>query len=145
MAERKITGNSYLLFIDPAGGTSYDLVVCLLNFSLAATTASNDASSFCGLDSTPGDQSATIPFTAQTLLDPDDADQDSAPTVFDLWQDKTTIGWKIGPVTATGGDMTKTGQGFFSAYGENYDNNAVGQFSGTISVKGDITQTVTAS
>jgi hypothetical protein len=139
---RKIDANTYFLFIDPAGGTAYDNVVCLINFSFAGTTATNDAGTMCGPDSSPGDITSTVTFTAQTFLVPDTGDT-SAPDIFPLWQAKTNIGWKIGPATPTSGDMVKTGEGYFSAYGETYDNGQKGQFSGTIAVAGDVTQTVT--
>lgn len=138
----KIEANSYFLFIDPAGGTAYDNVVCLINHSFAGTTETNDASSMCGPDSSPGDTSATIPFTGFTMLDPATGEI-SAPDIFTLWQDKTNFAWKIGKATPETGDMTKTGTGYLSAYGENYDNGQKGQFSGTITVTGPVTQTVT--
>ena len=143
MAEHKIDANTYLLAIDSTGvGTTYDNVVCLINFNLGGTTETNDASTMCGPDSSPGDTSATIPFTAQTLLSAATG-KTSAPDIFDLWQNKTDFAWKIGPVTPASGDMVKKGSGYFSAYGENYDNGQKGQFSGTITVAGSITQTVT--
>jgi hypothetical protein len=141
MAETKIDANSYFLFVDPAGGVSYKDVVCLINFSFAATTTMNDASTMCGPDTSPGDQSSTIPFTGQTMLSPDTG-RTSAASLFTVWQDKTLVGWKIGKATPATGDMTKTGQGYLSAYGENYDNGQKGQFSGTITVAGDVTQAI---
>jgi hypothetical protein len=39
--------------------------------------------------------------------------------------------------------MVKTGMGYFSSYTETYDEGAFGQFSGTITVSGAVTQTVT--
>ncbi len=138
----KITANTYLLLIDPAGGTSYKTVVCLTAHSFSGTTETNDASSFCGPDSSPGDLSSTITVSGFTELVPGTGEV-SAPGIFDLWQDKTNFGWKIGPVTPVVKDMVKTGKGYFSAYGENYDNGQVGAFSGTITVTGDITQTIT--
>jgi hypothetical protein len=141
---QKITGNNYFLFIDPTGpdGTAFSNIMCLVNFNFAGTTGTTDASSMCGPDVSPGDITATVPFTAQTILDPATGEI-SAPDVFDLWQNRDSFSWKIGRVTPAAGDITKTGNGFFSAYGENYDLNAVGAFSGTISVQGPITQTVT--
>lgn len=140
---RKIDANAYFLWVDSAGGTtSFDNVVCLINFNFAGTTATNDASTMCGPDSSAGDVSSTITFNGQILLDADTGFV-SAPDIFDLWENKNTIGWKIGKATPISGDMTKTGQGYFSAYGENYDNGQKGAFSGTIAVAGDITQTIT--
>jgi len=139
----KITKDSYFLFIDPLGGTAYKNVVCLTTFNFAGTTTMNDASTMCGPDTSPGDRSATIAFNGQTMLSPMTGDI-SAPNIFPLWDDETLVGWKIGKATPTTGDMTKTGQGYLSAYGETYDKGQKGAFSGTITVAGDVDQTVTS-
>lgn len=137
-----IPANSYFLLIDPAGGTNYNNVMCLLNFAFAGTTAVNDDSTMCGPASSPGNSTSTIPFTGKTFLKPGTGNI-SAPDVFTLWQNKTTFGWKIGKATPASGDFTKTGTGFLSADGETYDNGTTPGFSGTISVTGPITQTLT--
>jgi hypothetical protein len=142
IVKKKIPGNSYFLFIDPAGGTAYSDVLCLVNFSFAGTTASNDASSMCGPDVSPGDVTSTVTFTGQTILDPGTGEISGA-EIFTLWQDKENFGWKIGPATAASGDIVKTGTGFLSAYGENYDMGQVGVFNGTIAVTGLVGQTIT--
>jgi len=142
MAERKITANSYLLSIDGTGGTTYDNIVCLLNHSFSGTTETNDSSTFCGPDSSPGTVSSSIALTAVTMLVADTG-HTSAPDIFTLWQDKTVFSWEIGPATPVSGDMVKTGMGYFSAYGESYDEGQFGQFSGTITVSGEVTQTIT--
>src|SRR3982751_6774696 len=105
----KIPKNTYFLFLDPAGGTSYDNVVCLVNFNFAGTTATNDAGTMCGPDSSPGDLSSSVTFSGQTFLNPVTGEI-SAPDIFDLWNASTTVGWKIGPATGTSGDMIKEGQ-----------------------------------
>jgi len=142
MAERKITANSYLLSIDPLGGTSYDNIVCLLNHAFSLTTETNDSSTFCGPDSSPGTTSSNVTFTAVTMLVADTG-HTSAPDIFDLANAKTVFSWEIGPATPASGDMVKTGMGYFSAYGESYDEGQFGQFSGTITVSCEVTQTIT--
>jgi hypothetical protein len=138
----KIPANSYFLLIDKtAVGTTYDNVMCLINFSFDASSAVNDDSTMCGPDNSAGVQTATIPFTGKTFIVPGTG-AISAPDIFTIWQNKTTIAWKIGKATPTTGDMTKTGKGFLNAYGEAYDTNATGNFSGTITVTGPITQAI---
>jgi hypothetical protein len=138
----KIPANSYFLLIDKTGvGTTYDNVMCLINFSFDASSAVNDDSTMCGPDNSAGVQTATIPFTGKTFIVPGTG-AISAPDIFTIWQNKTTIAWKIGKATPTTGDMTKTGKGFLNAYGEAYDTNATGNFSGTITVTGPITQAI---
>jgi hypothetical protein len=138
----KIPANSYFLLIDKTGvGTTYDNVMCLINFSFDASSAVNDDSTMCGPDNSAGVQTATVPFTGKTFIVPGTG-AISAPDIFTIWQNKTTIAWKIGKATPTTGDMTKTGKGFLNAYGEAYDTNATGNFSGTITVTGPITQAI---
>jgi hypothetical protein len=142
MATKKIAADSYFLFVDPAGGTSYSDVVCLTDFNFSGSTAVNDAGTMCGPDQSAGDITSTIALNAAYMLDPDTGEI-SAPNIFTLWQDKTTFGWKIGPAdTAATGDVTKTGIGFFSAYGENYAKGTPAAFSATIAVKGEVTQVI---
>lgn len=141
MATLKITADTYFLFIDPAGGTSYDQVVCLTDFNYSGSTGVNDASTMCGPDQSAGDLSSTIGLNAAYMLDPATGEI-TAPEIFTLWQDKSIFGWKIGKATPEAGDVTKTGQGFFSAYGETYQRGQPAGFSATIAVKGSITQVI---
>src|SRR4249919_3463705 len=134
----KIDANTYFLFVDDTGGTTYSDVLCLVNFSFAGTTATNDAGTMCGPDSSPGDLSSTVTFTAQTITDPATGEVSGA-EIFTAWQNKVSVGWKIGPATPASGDIVKTGEGYFSAYGENYDNGQKGAFNGTIAVQGLVT------
>lgn len=137
-----IPANSYFLLIDPAGGTAYKDVMCLINFSFAGTTAVNDDSTMCGPASSAGNITSTITFTGKTFLSPGTG-KISTPDFFTLWQNRTTFGWKIGKATPTTGDYVKSGTGFLSAEGETFDNGVTPGFSGTISVTGPITQTIT--
>lgn len=142
----KIGKNTYFLWIDPAGGTNYKLVVCLNNFSFNGTTAVNDASSMCGPDSSPGDISSSISLDAQFMINEDDNTEVAAADAFSLWQDSTTFGWRIGRAAADiiSGDVTKTGSGYFSAYTETHTKDGVSGFTGTITVAGEVTQTIEA-
>jgi len=140
MAERKIDSSTYFLFIDPAAGTDWALMVCLNNFNFNMSVAVNDASSMCGPDSSPGDVSYTIGLDAQYMLEPDSG-RTSAADIFNLTQDKTSFTWKIGKAVPDAGDITKTGSGFFSAYAETHTKDGVSGFTGTISGKGEVVQT----
>lgn len=151
MAERSIPSSGYVdaveqgyfLFIDPANGTDYDNVVCLLTFDFAYATSVNNATTMCGPSSSPGETTATINLSGETLLDPDTG-KISAPDLFTLIKNRTTFSWMIGKLTPAGGDVTKTGSGFFSNYTENYSATAKGAFGATISIDGDVTQVVEA-
>jgi hypothetical protein len=139
--ETKIQPKQYFLFVDPDGGTAYKMIICLLDHNFNSNTAVNDASSMCGPDSAPGDITSTISLNGQMVLDPD-SDEISAADIFDLQQAKTTIGWKIARGVPVAGDITKEGQGFFNAYTETHNKDNVSAFTGAISVKGAITQTI---
>lgn len=143
MAERKIKPSDYLLYIDPNGGTSYSNVVCLESFDLSASVGTTEASTMCGPDSAPGDITASISGTGQTLLDPDTG-KISAPDLFDLLQDKSDFSWKIQRAggNSVAGDFSKSGDGYFSQYSENYTKDANGKFGFTIAVKGEMTQVI---
>jgi len=141
---RKIAANSYLLFIGEAGGSEYLNIVCLTNYNISMTIETVDAGSQCGPASFTGELSANIPFSGFTLLDPVTGEI-SAPDIFEIAKNKTVFNWKIGPAVPVPGDMVKTGLGYFSAYNENYDEGKFGAFGGTITVSGDVVQSITIS
>lgn len=138
---RKIEKASIFLFIDPASGTDYSNVVCLENFSFSRSVGTVDASTICGPDSSPGDITGAINHSGQTFLDPVSGEI-SAPDLFTLIENKETFSWKISPAVPVAGDMIKTGNGYYSSYQEDYNFTDNGKFSGTISIAGNVTQTI---
>lgn len=142
MAEHKLSGKNVLLFIDPAGGTSYDTVVCLTNQTWQGTTNTIDATSKCGPDTLPGTQTNSVTFEGQHLYDPATGTI-SGVDLFPLWQNQTTIGWKIAPASPVTGDEELSGTGFISELSKNYNQTDPATFSGTLSIIGSTTQTVT--
>ena len=69
MAEHKVQGSNMLLFIDPTGGTNYDMVVCLTSVGCSASVSVVDASSACGPDKSPGTVEMSYSFEGQHLQD----------------------------------------------------------------------------
>ena len=143
MAEHKLSGKDILLFIDPLGGTEYDTIVCLTNQTWQGSTNVIDATSKCGPDSLPGTQSNSISFEGQNLFDP--VNGYSGADLFVLWKNSTTIGWKIAPVSPTTGDETLEGTGFISELSKNYNQTDPSTFSGTLSIYGSTTQTISGA
>lgn len=150
MAERSIPASGldsqsieqgYFLFIDPANGTNYDNVVCLNTFDFAFATSTNNSTTMCGPSSSPGDTTATINLSGETLLDPLTG-KISAPALFTLTQNRTIFSWLIGKLIPTAADMTKTGHGFFSNYTENYSATNKALFGATISIDGTVNQVI---
>lgn len=142
MAERKVTAKSIFLFIDLAGGVDYKTLICLTSNSQKRATSIIDAASFCGPDSQPGQQTITVDFAGQRMLDPTvdhiiDADLDEA------WQDGRTIGWKLAPAVPVDGDIIYEGKGFISSKNDTNDMSNT-TFDGTIAVSGFPTKTVYA-
>ena len=143
MAQRKVTGGDILLFIDPAGGTTYSTVICLTSQTLGISTNIIDARTKCGPDQQPGGQTQNLSFEGQMMIDPD-ALMISAAGIFTLAQDKTTIGWKLGKLTPATDDVTYTGTGFLASFEQTFPLEDNATFTGEIGIYGDVTQTIAA-
>ena len=142
MAEHKVAGGTMLLFIDSTGGTSYDTVVCLTSVGKSDSVSVVDASSACGPDKSPGTVEISYSFEGQHLQDPDSG-KISGTSLRQLLRAKTTIGWKISPVSPVTGDEVEEGTGYLSELSSTYSYSEVGTFSGTIQPYGLPTITVT--
>jgi len=141
MAEHKISGNDMLLMISDDGGTTYDTIVCLTSNGITRATNEIDAKTKCGPDKLPGTQDVTLSFEGQSMLDTGDI---SIADLFDFWQNKTTINWKMGPVSPVTGDVTWSGTGFISKLDDTYAQDTPGTFSGAVGVYGSMSITVQA-
>jgi hypothetical protein len=141
MAEHKVAGGTMLLFIDPAGGTDYDMVVCLTSVSKSDTITVVDASSACGPDKSPGTLELSYAFEGQHLQDPTTG-KISGTSLRQLLRAKTTIGWKIAPESPVAGDEIEEGTGFLSELSSTYAFDSVGTFTGTIQPYGDPTLSI---
>jgi hypothetical protein len=141
MAEHKVAGGTMLLFIDPDGGTDYDMVVCLTSVSKSDSVTVVDASSACGPDKSPGTLELSYAFEGQHLQDPTTG-KISGTSLRQLLRAKTTIGWKIAPESPVAGDEIETGVGFISELSSTYAFDSVGTFTGTIQPYGDPTLTI---
>lgn len=140
-ARVKIAGSEYWLMIDPDNGTNYSNLVCITDHNLSGSNATNSSTTYCGSFSAPGDQTQSLGFNGLIVKDPETGEI-SAPDLFTLFQNRTPFAWKYGALIPTAGDITKTGHGYFSAYGENFSASDFGKMSGTIAVDGPITQTI---
>jgi hypothetical protein len=143
MAEHKVAGGTMLLFIDPAGGTDYDTVVCLTSVSKSATVSVVDASSACGPDKSPGTVELSNGFEGQHLQDPVSG-KISGTSLRILLLAKTTIGYKIAPETPVTGDEIEEGTGFLSELSSTYAFDSIGTFTGSINPFGQPTITIQA-
>ena len=130
-----------LLFIDPAGGTAYDTVVCLTSVGKSDSVNVIDAASACGPDKSPGMLDLSYTFEGQHLQDPASG-RISGTDLRVLLRSKTTIGWKIAPVSLAIGDEVETGTGFISELSSTYSFDSIGTFSGTLQPIGTPTITI---
>lgn len=132
MAEHKVTARSVLLYIDPAGGTDYDTVVCLTEITRADTRGTVEANSMCGPDKSLGPlEIGERTFTGFHLADPDSG-KISGASLRTLLYAGTTVGYKIGPITPTEGDETETGTAFLSNLSDTYNADSDATFSGAL-------------
>lgn len=131
MAKREINGKDILLFIDPAGGEDYDLIICLTSNSINMTSEVINSSSKCGTSSSPGTDTNDVPFEGNFWADPDTG-KISGGDLFTLKKNKTNFSWKMGPATPVAGDPIFTSTGFLSSLTLTFPD-GVATFSGTIS------------
>ena len=141
MAEHKIDGGTMLLFIDPAGGTNYDTVVCLTSVGQSMSVQPVDASSACGPDKSPGAIDISYTFEGQHLQDPITG-QISGTDLRLLLMAEQTVGWKLSPETPVAGDEIQEGTGYLSELSSTYSYSEIGVFSGTLQPYGVPTITV---
>lgn len=141
---RPANGNDYVLAIDPAAGTNYILIVCLLSNSLERTSAEIDASSKCGPATLAGTQTIKVPFEFQDILDTANGEI-SEDALHPLWENRTTVSWKYGKFTPAAGDVTYTGLGYITQLNTTSGKDAVVTTSAVLSVTGAATQTRTGS
>lgn len=140
MAERKVIGSDQLFFIDPAGGTTYSLVVCLTSQSFSIVNNLIDAKSKCGADKLPGTQEFSAAFEGQVIMEAGTL-RVGAFDLITLCLNKTTIGWKMGPASPVTGDVIKSGTAFLSKYDETAGQDDPATFSCELGIYG--TPTVT--
>jgi hypothetical protein len=144
MAEHKIEGGNMLLFIDPDGGTDYNIVVCLTSVGKADSITVVDASSACGPDKSPGTLELSYTFEGQHLQDPT-AGSISGTDLRLLLRAEQTIGWKIAPESPVPGDEIESGTGYLSELSSTYSFDSVGTFTGTIQPYGTPSLSIQAS
>lgn len=145
MAERKINGKDVVISIKQ--GATFLLLVCQVEHNFDRSWDPIDANSKCGPDQLPNDVGDySISGTAQVLLGdgPTMTGKMSEAIVDQLGRNRETFEWKMGPAAAVPvpGDVTYSGNGFFSSLSTTYPNADVATFDFTITVKGEYTQTI---
>lgn len=139
MAFRAVSGKDVLLFIDPAGGTSYSLIICLTSNSLKRATSTIDSASKCGPSSSAGPTTVSIDFAGDVVYSPA-AGQVAEAELHDLIMSGANVGWKMAKALPDLNDVIYAGFGFISSLDATYDMNGA-TFSGSIGVNGTPTKT----
>ena len=140
MAERELQGKDFILFIDPAGGTAYNLVVCLTANNFNRSRNTSETSTFCGTKVSYGPEVLELGASGEVILDTT-AGRTSLEDLDVAFRDNDTIGWKMGEVTPTVGSVTYEGTGRISQL--NLSNSAEGAATFEITIKPDATYTTT--
>lgn len=114
----EINGSNIIVAIDPAGGTSYKLIVCLTSNTLTTGITELDASSKCNpsgkwIPGTKIDQTLT---GEGNLLDPDTGTPTNVgyPELYSLMTAGTIVTVKFGKVSPTTGEAIYTGSAFIT-------------------------------
>ncbi len=114
MPTSTINGRDVLVFVDIAGGTSYNTVVCLTSNTITNELTSLDASSKCGNEFVPGKK-----FSASISGEGFVVDQDTGTAtnkgyneLYKAFTDRAVVGIKFGKATPTTGDAVYTGLAF---------------------------------
>lgn len=142
MAVHDLQGQDWVLLIDIAGGTAATAIVCLKSITFNSERGEIDGSSFCGQSVLPGLSNENIDYDAFVSYDPGGTKASGA-EIYEAFQGKDRISWKITRVTPVTGDPVKSGFGFVLSHNETYTLNEVTGFSGKIKIDGDVTQVIT--
>lgn len=138
MANTKTKSNEVLLFIDPAGSTSYKLIVCLEENSYQVAANEIDANSKCGPDTLIGTIDTTLSFSGIVIKDPGVTEVND----YDLevvLRAASIVGWKFGKATPTTGDVVRSGTGVFLSLEVSAGLDDSLKFSGEMKATGTVT------
>lgn len=142
MANDTLEGKRIVFLIDPANGSSYDLVVCLTNNTYTRAANVIDASSKCGTKKLNGTKDRTIQIEGIVEIN-SGAGRVSEADLNSYFENDTKIGWAMGPETAVSGEVTYSGT---DAVISNLELSApvdgAATFSATIQLSGVPTQTI---
>ena len=143
MAEHK-TGkkNPMLFYIDHAGGTSYETVVCITVQTSELTSNITETFTACGRDVEPGTQSATYTIDCQARFDPATG-RTSYAEIAASCKAQTVVGYKKSVATPATGDVVETGTGYITSVSQNNVYDGVDTFSFTVTPIDLPTYTVT--
>ena len=133
MANDLIPASTYVLFIDPLGGTEWKIVGCLKDHQFTIANNVVDGKTMCGSFKTPGTSDYGLSMNGLLILSAD-ASTVGHFELMTLAMNKTEFTWKIGKATPAVGDVTIDGAGFFSQYDSSHSAEAEGAFTAAIGI-----------
>lgn len=116
MANNFVNGRDIVISIDPAGGTSYKLVVCLTSNTMTSRLTELDASSKCGNQWVAGQKFDETITGEGFLIDPDTGTPTNQgfPELYSLFTGRTQFTAKFGKASPTTGEATYSGPAFLT-------------------------------
>lgn len=142
MANDTLEGKRIVFLIDPANGSSYDLVVCLTNNTYTRAANVIDASSKCGTKKLNGIKDRTIQIEGIVEIN-SAAGRISEADLNSYFENDTKIGWAMGPETAGTGEVTYSGiDAIISNLELSAPQDGAATFSATVQLSGVPTQTI---
>lgn len=142
MADDKIKNKYRFIFLG-ASATPTDVVVCIEDYSISRQKNEIDADSFCGSDSLPGDEDASISINAIAITSPS-ANKASYKQILDWYDAGTTLHFDVKAQVAATGDINESGIGYISSVNTTDSTDNPTKFTFNIKVKGSISTTITA-
>lgn len=144
----EINGSNIIVAIDPAGGTTYKLIVCLTSNTMTTGITELDASSKCSPSGKwiPGTKIDQTISGEGNLLDPDTGIPTNIgfPELYSLMTQGTIVTCKFGKVSPTTGEAVYSGSAFITKCEEVAPFDALVTFSFTLRASSPpLTQTVT--
>jgi hypothetical protein len=140
--EYKRKGQYWGLYIgDGASPEAWILVACLNNKGFKIANKVIDGTSDCGPDYLPGFPNSTV--AGKGFLTISQPNVQSSKSMFIIAQTQVSKDWLIQPVdTPTTGDPSWSFTGFLSNFAQDFNTDAMAEFSFDIQVQGYITQDV---
>lgn len=140
MANDKIKNKYRFIFMGVTAAPT-DLVVCIEDYSISRQKNAIDANSFCGLDSWPGDEDASISINAIAITSPASGKK-SYNQILDWYDAGTTLFFDIKGQAPVAGDINESGQGYISSVNTTDSTDNPTKFTLNLKVKGSISSTV---
>ena len=132
----------YAKHTDLSGGTTYQLVACLLDSNLQRRKTEEDASSKCGQYTFAGSDDDTFTATIQLLAAAAEAGSVGQKELMALYEDKETVDWMLADAITGATKLDIKFSGIMTQFDVNLPQRGVATASLTVKPSGAIVQAV---